>query len=79
MALKLQDADKAWSTSRKTMAQAIGDQARLHRNQAGISIRKMAKSLDVSPTTIVKLENGEIPWSESRCSKYANTLKNDIL
>ena len=54
---------------------ATGKAIRKYREVEGISLREVARRMDVSAPYICDLELGRRPWSESKVAKYIKALR----
>jgi AcrR family transcriptional regulator/DNA-binding XRE family transcriptional regulator len=56
-------------------APEIGARVRAAREQAGLTLRSLARALDVSPATLSGLETGKTPASDRRLAQIAQALR----
>lgn len=61
-------------TAKKRSFYQIAKMLRKRREAAKMSLRSMAKLLDISPPFLSDLETGARPWSEERITSYLNHL-----
>jgi AcrR family transcriptional regulator/DNA-binding XRE family transcriptional regulator len=63
-----------WMTGSRQADEGLGAQVRAARIAKGVSLRGLARALDLSPATLSQIENGRTGLSVSRLSRIAEAL-----
>jgi predicted transcriptional regulator len=71
----LNTAQAALQARRSVVMQSIGEWARKKRQDAGVSLRRQAEEMSLSPAYISDLERGNRPWAIASVRFYEQGLK----